>query len=388
MSEQSGSRFTLPLRSNDRVFPLELLLDVVFVFAVSQTTELVIEEEPTWLSLASGLLMLALLWRGWTGFAWLTSALDPRNAVTRISIFIALGAFLLLAVAIPGAFHGGTALLFAGAYAVIRITHVVLGWMASGGDERFRATAGRNAIGGVVAVALLVTGAFMHGPAQYLLWTLAVLADYLIPAGVGSIGWNLSASHFAERHALIIILALGESVLAIGMGTTHAGVSAASATLAMAAVCLVVGLWSAYFDGTADAAERRLASLPPGPRLNGMARFNYSLLHLVMFSADIVVSLGVFTALTEPAVPLSLVVSAAFFGGLAVYLLTLVLFRWRTTGVVNRRRVALAVVMMVLIPLGTMLGGWVSLSIAAALMLLLMVLQRAVPTPSAETVAP
>ncbi|MEI6373737.1 MAG: low temperature requirement protein A [Actinomycetes bacterium] len=387
MSEQSGSRFVLAARSDDRVFPLELLLDVVFVFAISQTTELVIEEEPTWLSLASGLLMLALLWRGWTGFAWLTSALDPRNAVTRISIFVALGAFLLLAIAIPSAFHG-MGLLFAGAYAVIRIIHVVLGWMASGGDVRFRATAGHNAIGGAVAVSLLVAGAIVHGPTQYVLWTLAVLADYLIPAGVGAIGWNLSASHFAERHALIIILALGESVLAIGLGTTHTGVSPESAALATVAVCLVVGLWSAYFDGTADAAEHRLASLPPGPRQNGMARFNYSLLHLVMFAADIVVSLGVFTALTEPTAPLSLVVSTAFFGGLAIYLLTLVLFRWRTTGDVNRRRLALAVVMVVLIPIGTLLSGWVSLMLAAALMVLLMVLQRTVLTPTTSTVAP
>jgi hypothetical protein len=363
------SRLLAPAsRSDNRVRYLELFLDLAFVLAISETTELVIEEDPTFGSLAAGLLMLVLLWRCWTGFAWLTSALDPRDPITRLAMFSALGVFLVMATSIAGAFHGGLGLLFAAAYAVIRTILVGLGWLASHGDAQFRVTTTRNAVGGVIAVALLVVGALTHGPAQYALWGLAAVADFLIPGRSGAIGWNLSPRHFAERHALIVTIALGESVLAIGIGAKAAGITPVTVAMTLVGICLVVCMWTAYFDGAAEAGEERLASLPPGPVQNRMARYAYSGTHLLIFAADILISLGVYSVLRSPTDPLSAVISAATFVGLAVYLLALVLFRWQATGMVNRGRIAVAFLMVLLAPVAMVIPDWIALMLATALM--------------------
>lgn len=362
-------------RGDERVAPLELILDVVFVLAISQTTELVLEQRPSWISLFGGLLTLCLLWRGWTGFAWLTSALDPASAVTRVAVFVALGAFTVLALSISQAFHGA-GLVFAGAYAVIRALHVFLGRLASTGDEGFRSTVLHNAWGGGVAVALLVLGALLHGSAQYVCWALAVAADYAIPAASGQVGWRLVPGHFAERHALIIIIALGESILAIGLGVEGSGLAVGSVALALVGVCLVATQWWAYFDGVAEAGEHRLAALPPGPERNRVAREGYSLLHLPLFAGDILASLGVHAALHDPGHAFSPETSVAMFGGLAAYLLGLVGFRLRMTGTLNRERLAVGVLMLLLIPVGTLVPGWVAFSGATALMVVLIAVEQ------------
>lgn len=362
-------------RGDERVAPLELILDVVFVLAISQTTELVLEQRPSWISLLGGLLTLCVLWRGWSGFAWLTSALDPASTATRVAVFVALGAFTVLALSISEAFRG-FGLVFAAAYAVIRGLHVFLGWLASSGDRLFRSTVLRNAWGGVAAVVFLVIGSLVQGPAQYVCWSVAVLADYAIPASSDDVGWKLVPGHFAERHALIMIIALGESILAIGIGVRASGVAPATVALTLVSVTLVATLWWAYFDGVAELGERRLAALPPGPERNRLARVGYTLLHLPLFAGDILASLGVHSALHDPGHPFPLEVSAATFGGLAAYLLGLVGFRVLMTGTLNRERLAVAVLMLVLIPVGPLVPGWAALSAAVVLMVVLIALER------------
>lgn len=366
--------FALGRRDEERVVPLELLLDVVFVLAISQCTALMVEEG-SWAGLASGLVILAVLWRGWTGFAWLTSSVDPNSIAVRLVIFAAMGSFVVMALAIPRAF-GDLATEFVVSYAAIRLIHMTLGYFASRDDAEFRSTVQRNAIGGGIAVVLLALGTVIDGPAGYACWILAVLADFLVAATFSRVEWRLVAGHFAERHALIMIIALGESILAIGIGAKIADVSAPTLALALVGVALVASLWWTYFDGVSVEAEHRLVAATPGREQNGLARLAYSLLHLPMVAGDVLLALGIKYSIAHPDHPLEPYAAGAFFGGLAMYLLGNVAFGWRMTGRLNVLRLVVALVLVALIPVGASIPAAASLIVATAIMVILVAAQR------------
>src|SRR3989454_11328264 len=132
-------RLTAVLREGDRVTPLELFFDLVFVLAITQCTALM-ADTPTWAGLAKGMLVLGVLWWSWVGYAWLTSVVDPEEGLVRFAIFAAMAALLVAALCVPKAF-GGLALLFACSYAVVRIAHIVLFTVASRDDAALRRSA-------------------------------------------------------------------------------------------------------------------------------------------------------------------------------------------------------------------------------------------------------
>ncbi len=149
---------TAVLREDDRVRPLELFFDLVFVLALTQCTTL-IARTPTWEGVLKGLLVLGVLWWSWVGYAWLTSVVDPEEGAVRLAMFAAMAAFLIAALCVPGVF-GADALLFACAYAVVRAAHIVLFMLASREDAALRRSvvglAGSTAIGvGMLFVAAL-----------------------------------------------------------------------------------------------------------------------------------------------------------------------------------------------------------------------------------------
>src|SRR4051812_48190751 len=211
-------RMTAVLRGeSERVVPLELFIDLVFVLAVTQCTALM-AHDVGWDALVQGLLVLGVLWWSWVGYAWLTSVVDPEEGAVLVTMVAAMAALVVAALCVPHVF-GSTAGLFAGAYAVVRAAQIALFLVASRGDPMLRRSVVGLAIGTAVGVGLLVAAAFADGTAQLALWVLALGLDMAEPYLFGSEGWRLEPHHFAERHGLIILIALGESVVAIGVGS-------------------------------------------------------------------------------------------------------------------------------------------------------------------------
>ena len=327
------------LRQEESVKPLELFFDLVFVLALTQCTALM-AATPTWRGLAQGLLVLSVLWWSWVGYAWLTSVLDPEEGAVRLVLFAAMAALLVAALGVPDAF-GSSALLFACAYAVVRVAHIVLFTLASRDDPDLRRSvtglAGSTALG----VGLIVAAAFLDGAAQGAVWLAALVLDVGGPLLVGVGGWTLVPRHFAERHALIFIIALGESIVAIGVGA-EVGVDAGVVVAAVLGTAIAAALWWLYFDVVAIVAERRLVSAVPGRERNSLARDSYSLLHLPMVAGVVLIALGLKKTLGHVGDALELVPATALLGGSALYLLGHVAFRLRNVHTLSRPRLLTA----------------------------------------------
>jgi low temperature requirement protein LtrA len=358
-------RLTAVRRGSAKVSPLELFFDLVFVLALTQATALM-AGEPTWRGLAKGLLVVGVLWWSWVGYAWLTSAVDPEEGSVRLVIFAAMAAFLVAALCVPAAFDDA-ALVFAGAYAVVRIAHIALFTLGSRDDPGLRTSVTGLAVSTAVGVSLLTAASFADEELQGLLWATALLLDVAGPLFFGLEGWRLVAGHFAERHGLIIIVALGESIVAIGAGAEGA-VDAGIVLAAALGMTVAATLWWLYFDVVALVAERRLAAAEPGRRQNAMARDSYSYLHFPMVAGIVLVALGMKKTLGHTEDPLKLVPAVALLGGTALYLVAHVAFRLRNVGSLNRHRLAVAALLVALIPLGVELPALATLAILAAIL--------------------
>jgi low temperature requirement protein LtrA len=355
------------MREGERVTPLELFFDLVFVLALTQCTTLM-TRTPTWPGLLKGLLVLAILWWSWVGYAWLTSVIDPEEGTVRLAMFAAMAALLVSALCVPGAF-GGEALLFACAYGVVRAAHIVLFGIASSEDPGLRRSVVGLGMSTAVGIGLLVVGALLEGGAQAVLWAVALALDMLGPFLFGSEGWKLAPGHFAERHGLIVIIALGESVVALGVGA-KANIDAGFVAAAVLGMVVACALWWTYFDVTALVAERRLSRTEQGRERNELARDAYSYLHLPMVAGIALLAVGLKRTLGRVEDPLTVVPAAAMLGGAAVYLLAHVAFRLRNVGTLSRRRLVCAVLLLALIPVtvGLGLSSLATLGILAAVL--------------------
>jgi low temperature requirement protein LtrA len=360
-----ASRLTAILRQTERVTPLELFFDLVFVLALTQCTALM-AADPTWTGLARGLLVLGVLWWSWVGYAWLTSVVDPEEGAVRLSMFAAMAALLVAALCVPGAFRD-EALLFACAYAVVRAGQIALFLLASRDDPGLRSSvvglAGSSAIG----VGLLFVASGTDGALQGALWALALALDMAGPYFFGSEGWKLVPGHFAERHGLIVIIALGESIVAIGVGA-ELGVDAGVVVAATLGVAVAAALWWLYFDVVALVAERRLARAAVGREQNEIARDSYSYLHFPMVAGIVLLAVGLKKTLGDVGDPLDAVPATAMLGGTAVYLLAHVAFRLRNLRTLNRQRLVCAALLATLIPAATELPALATLGLLAAVL--------------------
>jgi low temperature requirement protein LtrA len=365
MAEGRGARLSAALREGERVTPLELFFDLVFVLAITQCTALMSHNQ-TWEGLVQGLLVLGMLWWSWVGYAWLTSVIDPEEGAVRLVMFGAMAALLIVALAVPKAFDD-LALVFALAYGAVRTAHIALFMMASPEDDSLRHSVLGLAVSTAVAVLLLVAASFFDGLAQGALWALALFLDMAGPYFIRSEGWKLVPRHFAERHGLIVIIALGESIVAIGIGAAGAlslGIGAA----AVLGVALAAAMWWVYFDVVAIVSARRLAEARPGREQNEMARDSYSYLHLLMVGGTVLVALGLEETIGHFGDHLDTVTAFALLGGVAIYLLGHVAFRFRHIHTVNRRRLLLAIVLLLLVPVATELPALAALALANLLL--------------------
>jgi low temperature requirement protein LtrA len=363
-TDSAGGRFAATLRQEERVTPLELFFDLVFVLAITQCTALM-AASPTWTGLARGLLVLGVLWWSWVGYAWLTSVVEPEEGAVRIAIFAAMAGLLVTALCVPGAF-GGSALLFAGAYGIVRAAHIALFVIASRDDPGLRHSVIGLALSTAAGVAFLVAAATTDGVLQGAFWLTALLIDMGGPLIINAAGWRLVPGHFAERHGLIIIIALGESIVAIGVGA-GATVDAGVVACAVLGVAVAASLWWVYFDVTSIAAERRLRSAPVGREQNMIARDSYSYLHFPMVAGIVLLALGLKTTLAHDSEPLELVPAVALAGGVSLYLLALVAFRLRNVRSLSYYRLGCAVLVLGLIPVAQHIASLATLALMATI---------------------
>ncbi|MGH9015677.1 MAG: low temperature requirement protein A [Acidimicrobiia bacterium] len=355
-----GRRLSAELRERETVKPLELFFDLVFVLGFTQCTALMVAE-PTWAGIGRGMLVLAVLWWAWAGYAWLTSVIEPEEGAVRIAMFAAMAGLLVVALCVPQAF-GDRALAFAIAYGVVRAGHIALFWIASRDKPGLRRSVLSLAISTSIAIGLLVGASFLDGGAQAALWGVAILLDWGGPSLFGVAGWRLVPAHFAERHNLVIILALGESIVALGVGA-RVDLTAAVLTVAVLGIGLACALWWIYFDVVALVTERRLTQAAEGRERNALARDSYSYLHFPMVAGIVLGAFGLEETLAHVDEPLDGVHAFALLGGTAIYLLAHVVLRLRNARSLNVQRLALAVVLFALIaaavhvdPLVTLIG--------------------------------
>jgi low temperature requirement protein LtrA len=347
-----------------RATPLELFFDLVFVFAFTQVTGM-LAENPTWEGLGQGMLVLAAVWWAWGGYAWLTNALHSDDGIARLGLFSAMATMLIAALAIPEAF-GDDAVIFGVAYFLVRVLHIAV--MAYGAPEiDVSAAILRLAPGLLGAPALLIVAGFLDGGAQAGLWIVALLLDYGTPYVRDVSGFRVSAGHFAERFGLVIIIALGESIVAIGAGLEGHPIGAGEIFAALGGIVLACALWWAYFDVVALVAERKLTEAPQGLERNRLARDSWGVLHGLLIAGIVLVALGIKKTLGAVDEPLETVPAVALCGGVAVYFLGHVAIRLRTVGTFNRQRTLVAALALALIPYADSVDALAALLTVAAL---------------------
>jgi low temperature requirement protein LtrA len=349
--------------SEQRVTPLELFFDLVFVFAITQVTSM-LAADPTWGGLLRGLLVLGALWWAWTAYAWLTNTLDSQEGAVRIAMFGAMAAMLVVALAVPEAFdaHG---VLFAVAYVGVRGMHIALYALAAWGDHDLLDAVMRLAASTAISGVLLVTAGFLDTTPRMAVWFVALVIDYGGVLRGRSAGWRVSPGHFAERHGLIIIIALGESIVALGVGAGGIELGAGVVAAAVLAIVVVSALWWTYFDWVAIVAEQQLRQAE-GSRQAALARDAYSYLHFPMVAGIVLFALSLKKTLDDFDRHLEAVPATALCGGLALYLIGHVLLRYRISRTIGRGRPVATVALILLWPLAYAIPALAALAAVAA----------------------
>jgi low temperature requirement protein LtrA len=359
------------LREGDGVTTFELFFDLVYVFAMTQVTAYMLREHDA-VGIARGLIVLALLWWTWVAFAWLGNQARADTGVVRWTMIAAMMAMFIVALCIPEAwddFEGGLygPLVLVVAYGVVRVLHIWAYTVAARDDDdddllEQVAKLWAPTVGGVT---LLLIGVALGGTAQTLLFLAALLVDcggVYVTSREGE--WRIhSAAHWTERHGLFIILAIGESVVAIGVGAAGEPISAPIAIAAALGIASAVSLWWLYFDVVAHAAEHRLEEVGDRERVR-IAVDAYSYGHFPIVAGIILAALGVegVIAHADEREALGMFYASALYGGFAVYLGGHLFFKWRLHGTVSATRLAACAALLLALPLAAMAPPLVALA--------------------------
>ncbi|MGW5451587.1 low temperature requirement protein A [Nocardia sp. NPDC003979] len=369
-----------PVTEGSSVTQLELFFDLVIVFAFTMVTDLAADNTSA-VNMLRALLVLALMWWLWIAYSWLGNVVRADEGIARVGIFIAMGGAFLAALTIPEAFAdlpGGWygPLVFAIAYLVVRLVHVVIFWTVSRDDPTLRGQLLRWALGSItIGTALLVIAATTSGLAQILLWLAAIVGDMVWTAVAGT-DWRInSAKHFAERYGLIVIVALGESIVSIGIGVAGLPISWPITVASMLGLTVSGLLWWLYFDVAAISIEEGLANAKGSAQIK-IAQFSYTYGHFPMIAGVIALSLGLKKVLyyvgdsshhqlTDPLYGIPL---GALYAGPAVFLLAVVGAKYAAVRQFSTARVLVAALLFALIPVAAQLPALVSLGLLCAIL--------------------
>ena len=331
-----------------RVSTIELFFDLVFVFTITQLTSLLVAE-PTGVGVARVALIFGNVWWMYGGYAWLTNAVPPRETVLRLLMLVGMAGFLLVALAIPDAF-GDSGIAFGIGYLVVTFVHTGL-FLRSSEESTVRAMSRLGPFNTITAALLLVAG-FTSGAVQWTLWASAFVLHWASPAVTAVGGFRIRAKHFVERHGLIVLIALGESVVAVGIGVQGHELSTGLAVTAVLGLALAAALWWLYFDGEDERAERALDAAPDA-RNPWLALFAFGYAFLPLLGGIIVFAAGMKEAVVRYDEPASAATAWFLAAGVATYVVGLVALRavLRTGPLTGRLGVAAAAVPTVVVGL-------------------------------------
>lgn len=322
--------------SGRQVTNMELFFDLVYVFAITQLSHLLLGRL-TGHGAAQTLLLLLAVWWAWIYTAWFTNWFDPDRRQVRAVLIAGMVAGMLMAAALPQAF-GARGLVFAGAYVAIQVGRNCYATLSVVRGTALRRNLARVLAWSVFSGVFFLAGGLAHGAARELLWAAGVLVDYTGPAfrfytpGLGKsevADWTIDGGHLAERCQLVVIIALGESVLVTG--ATFSGLPYETGHVAGFVVALLgsVALWWLYFDRSAEAGRRRIGSADlPG----FLARYAYNHLHLPMVAGIIVAAVGDELSISHPGGHTTWARGLAIVGGPALFLAGHTLFKYAVFG--------------------------------------------------------
>jgi low temperature requirement protein LtrA len=339
-----------------RVSTLELFFDLVFVFTVTQLTA-VLSHDLSWKSLGQVMVMLALIWWMYAGYAWLTNSISTRGLRQRAILLGGMAGYLVLALAVPGAFHG-SGLAFGVGYFIVTAVHASLFiWTASAQSSRaFLGIAPYN----LFNAGLVIVGGALGGTAQAVLWTAAAVLEWSTP-WVGNresqSSFEIAPGHFVERHGLVVIVAIGESVVAAGIGAAGLAVDAELMLAVVLGLLLSAGLWWAYFGADDDEqAERALTDAPPR-RQPWIALEGFGVAHYFLLLGVVLAAAGIKKAIGHAYDPLETAQALVLGGGVALFLAADVAFR-RILGLGRSlHRAVAALLALATIPLGSQIAA-------------------------------
>ena len=353
------------------VTPRELFFDLVFVFAFTQVATL-LSDDPTFAGIGRGVLVVAALWWPWTAYAWLTNTVDPEEGFVGAALLVALIAMFLAALAVPGVF-GDDGVLFGAAFLVVVAMHLALYALAGRGHRDLLAAVLRLAPWTLLgAVLILVAGFGFADGARIWLWVAALACTYVGAGLSGSTGWRVYPSHLAERYGLVLIIALGEAFVAIGIGATGVGIGLGEVVAAILGLLIATSFWLAYFDFFSIRGERMLAELR-GPDRIALARDVYAYAHLPMIVGIVLFAFAMKTIVAHVGEELDFAVAFALCGGSALYLLTYSGIRIR----IERRvrlssgRFVAALALLLALPFATVIPALAALAVVTAVWLAL-----------------
>jgi low temperature requirement protein LtrA len=356
------------LAGERRTTPVELLWDLVFVFAVTQVTTL-LAHDTNWARLGEAMIVLALVWWAWSAFVWAANAQEEESRTLRACLLAGTVLIFIVGLAVPNAF-GRNSLLFASTYAAVRFLHLGVYADASRRGNASRAAILSFAVTVVIGMLLLVAGAVAHGWARVVLWLLALAIDYAGPAWLTRERLRglqqVAVAHFAERYGAFVIICLGESIVAVGVVIAERPLTTELVISATLPLMATVGMWWTYFDRTAERAQQRLR-VHDDPVL--AAADAYSYMHLIIVAGIIIfdggVKLVVHNSVSQPMPDAG---RLAMCGGAALYLIGLAAFRLRILGERSYGRLLVAVALLILYAAGGALPAWAIGAGIAALM--------------------
>ncbi len=352
-----------------RVSPRELFFDLVFVFAFTQVATL-LTDDPTFAGIGRGVLVLAALWWTWSAYAWLTNTVDPEEGVVGVALLVALIGMFVAALVVPGVFDD-EGVLFGAAFVVVWSMHTALYALAGRGSRDLLGAVLRLAPWTMLGATLILVAGFTDG-ARIWLWLAALACAYVGGVVSGATGWRVHPSHFAERHGLVVIIALGEAFISIGIGATGIGIGLGEVVAAILAILVATSFWLAYFDFFSIRGERMLLDLEGAERV-ALARDLYAYGHFPMIVGIVLFAFAMKNVVGGVGEELGSVAAFALCGGSALYLLTYSAIRIRVERrlVVSRGRFVAALALLLLLPFATAVPALVALALVTAVWLAL-----------------
>ncbi len=352
-----------------RVTPRELFFDLVFVFAFTQVATL-LADDPTFAGIGRGVLVLAALWWTWSAYAWLTNTVDPEEEVVGAALLIALIAMFVAALVVPGVFDD-EGVLFGAAFLVVWAMHTALYALAGRGSRDLLGAVLRLAPWTLAGATLILVAGFTDG-ARTWLWVAALACAYAGGVLSGSTGWRIHPSHFTERYGLVVIIALGESFISIGIGATGIGIGPGEVVAAILGLLVATAFWLAYFDFFSIRGEQFLRDREGAERV-ALARDLYAYGHFPMIVGIVLFAFAMKNIVGDVGEELGSAAAFALCGGSALYLLTFSAMRIRLERrlALSRGRFVAAVVLLLVLPLATAIPALAALAIVTVVWLAL-----------------